>query len=79
MLASILNTETAVQASVQVVRAFVKLRKLLISNEQLSQELIQLEKRYDKHFNFVFKTLKQLIDQPEPKKREIGFKKPGER
>ena len=78
MLASILNTEIAVQASIQVVRAFVKLRKLLISNEQLSRKLIQLEKKYDNQFNIVFKALKQLIDQPEPKKREIGFKKPGE-
>ncbi len=76
MLASILNTELAVQASIQVVRAFVKLRKLLISSEQLSRNLIELEKKYDKQFNLVFKTLKQLIDQPEPKRREIGFKKP---
>ena len=57
MLASILTTEIAVQASIQVVRAFVKLRKLLISNEQLSRKLIQLEKKYDKQFNIVFKTI----------------------
>ena len=75
MLASILNTSVAVQASIQVVRAFVKLRQLIGSHEELSQKLLQLEKKYDKQFNIVFSALKKLIDEPTPERRQIGFKK----
>jgi phage regulator Rha-like protein len=74
MLASVLNTKTAVQTSIQVVKAFVELRELLLTNEQLSKKLHELEKKYDKQFGVVFKTLKQLIDQPKPERRKIGFK-----
>lgn len=74
MLASVLNTETAVTASILVVRAFVGLRELIMSNKQLAKKLLQLEKKYDKQLNIVFKTLQTLIDQPKSKRRPIGFK-----
>jgi hypothetical protein len=50
MLASILNSETAVEASVQVVRSFVRLREMLISHSELSRKLSELEKKYDSQF-----------------------------
>ena len=73
MLASILNTDRAIKASILVVRAFVQLRKILGSHEDLYRKINELETKYDAKFSFVFKALKQLIDQPNPPRRQIGF------
>ena len=89
MLASVLNSDVAVQASVRVVRAFIKLREMVAANAQLASKLEELERRLDSHgeatpkafaspdyFGVVdlFAVLKRLLEPPEPKtKREIGF------
>lgn len=76
MLASVLNSRIAVQASVRVVRAFVRLREMVAASAQLSAKLKDLERRLDSHDEAIvelFAVLKKLL-QPEPKpKREIGF------
>jgi len=77
MLASVLNSEIAVQASIRVVRAFVRLREMVAANAQLSSKLAELERRLDSHDEAVvdlFATLKRLLEPSEPpKRREIGF------
>ena len=77
MLASVLNSDIAAQASVRVVRAFVRLREMVAANAQLSAKLEELERRLDSHDEAMvdlFAALKQLLEPPEPpKRREIGF------
>jgi ORF6N domain len=77
MLASVLNSDIAVQASVRVVRAFVRLREMVAANAQLAVKLAELERRLDSHDEAIvdlFAALKRLLEPPEPKKkREIGF------
>jgi hypothetical protein len=77
MLASVLNSEIAVQASIRVVRAFVRLREMVAANAQLASKLAELERRLDSHDEAIvdlFATLKRLLEPPEPpKRREIGF------
>ena len=77
MLASVLNSEIAVQASVRVVRAFVRLREMVAANTRLAAKLRELERRFDSHDESIanlFAALKQLLEPSEPpKKREIGF------
>jgi ORF6N domain len=77
MLASVLNSEIAVQASVRVVRAFVRLREMVAANAQLAAKLRELERRLDSHDEGIanlFAALKQLVEPSEPpKRREIGF------
>jgi hypothetical protein len=77
MLASVLNSDIAVQASVRVVRAFVRLREMVAANAQLAAKLKELEHRLDSHDEAIvdlFAALKRLIEPAEPKtKREIGF------
>jgi ORF6N domain len=77
MLASVLNSNVAVQASVRVVRAFVRLREMVAANAQLAVKLAELERRLDSHDEAIvdlFAALKRLLEPPEPKKkREIGF------
>lgn len=76
MLASVLNSEVAIQASVRVVRAFVRLREMVAANADLANKLKELERRLDSHDEAIvelFATLRRLLE-PEPKpKREIGF------
>ena len=73
MIATILNSPVAVQASIHVVRAFVKLRQILASNKELSKRFNELEKKYDAQLKVVFDAIRQLMAPPEPKRRKIGF------
>ncbi|NCO43407.1 MAG: ORF6N domain-containing protein, partial [Armatimonadetes bacterium] len=72
MAANVLNTPAVVQASVQVVRAFVRLREMALSNLELARRLDELENRYDGQFGVVFDALRQLMSPP-PAPR-IGFR-----
>lgn len=74
MLASVLNSPVAVQASIQVVRAFIRLRGILAAHKELAHKLEELEKKYDKQFKAVFDAIRQLMEPPEPKRKRIGFK-----
>ena len=73
MLANVLNSERAAQTSVQVVRAFVRLRQMLTSNAELARKLAALENKYDAQFKVVFDAIRQLMSPPARPKREIGF------
>lgn len=76
MLASVLNSDVAVQASVRVVRAFVRLREMVAANAQLATKLAELERRLDSHDEAIvdlFAALKRLLEPDARPKREIGF------
>lgn len=73
MAASVLNSERAVQASVEVVRTFIRLRQMLASNAELARKLEELERKYDHEFKVVFDAIRQLMTPPEPKRKLIGF------
>jgi hypothetical protein len=74
MAANVLNSERAVQASVEVVRAFVRLRQMLASNAELSRRFDELESKYDRKFRFVFDAIRQLMSPPLPRRKQIGFR-----
>jgi len=74
MMASLLNTQVAVDASVQVVRAFVRLREILATHKDLARKLEELEKKYDAQFGVVFDAIRQLMAPPQKPRRSIGFK-----
>ena len=71
MAASVLNTPRAVEASIFVVRAFVKLRELLATHKELERKLIALEKKYDEQFKVVFEAIRALMSPPEKSKKKI--------
>ena len=74
MAANILNSARAVQASIMVVRAFVRLRQMLASNAELARKLDALEQKYDTQFKVVFDAIRELMAPPvPPKKGRIGF------
>lgn len=61
MLASILNSDYAIQVNVAIVRAFVRLREMLGSRHDLAEKLDQLERKYDRQFKAVFDAIRQLM------------------
>ena len=73
MLSSVLRSKRAVQVNVEIMRAFVRLRRMLASNEDLARKLAALEKKYDAQFRVVFDAIRELMTPPESKKRKIGF------
>jgi len=76
MLSSVLRSPRAVQVNIEIVRAFVRLRRLLASHKALAGKLDALEQRYDAQFKAVFDAIRQLMaPSPESKKRRrIGFR-----
>jgi hypothetical protein len=76
MLATVLNSERAIQVNIAIMRTFVKLRQMLASNTDLSRKLNALEKKYDSQFKMVFDAIRELMRPPvESKKRKIGFRR----
>ena len=74
MAANVLSSRRAVELSVEVVRAFARLRELVASHKDLAKRLDELESRYDRQFKAVFDAIRELMRPPEPKmKRKIGF------
>lgn len=74
MLASVLNSSTAIQASIAEVRAFVKLREMLATHKDLALKLEALERKYDARFKVVFDAIRSLMEPISlPPKRQIGF------
>ena len=74
MAANVLNTRRAIEASVYVVRAFVRLSELIASHKDLAKKLENLEQKYDTQFKVVFDAIRQLMAPPDPKPRRIGFR-----
>lgn len=74
MLAAVLNTGTAIEVSVLIVRSFVKLRNLVSSEENLRKKIEDLEEKYDEQFQVVFKVIKSLLEVKSKPRREIGFR-----
>lgn len=74
MLSSVLRSDRAIQANIEIVRAFVRLRQMLATNAELSRKLVALEKKYDARFKAVFEAIYDLMSPAEnKKKRPIGF------
>ena len=74
MLSSVLRSKRAIRVNVEIMRAFVQLRRMLASHADLARKLSALEKKYDEQFKVVFDAIRELMVPPEPKKKgEIGF------
>ncbi len=82
MLASVLNSERAVEISIYVVRAFIKIREMLATHKNLIKEFEKMkrtQKEHSQHIINILNVIRQLIDPPEPKvpKEPMGFRDRG--
>jgi hypothetical protein len=73
MLSSVLKSDRAVRVNIEIMRTFVRLRRMLAEHRDLARRLDDLEQRYDKQFSVVFDAIRQLMAPPQQKKRPIGF------
>ncbi len=73
MLSSVLNSERAIQVNIQIMRAFTKMREMVIGYADLKRKIDDMEKKYDHQFKVVFDAIRQLMAPPVREKRKIGF------
>jgi len=77
MLSSVLRSERAIEVNIVIMRAFVKLREILVTHKDLAQQLEALEKKYNKHdrqIQAIFDAIRRLIEVPVVRPaRRIGF------
>jgi hypothetical protein len=73
MLSGILNSKRAVQVNIQIMRTFTRLRRIMLDNEDLRQELAELKTLTDERFQIVFEALDQLLATESNPQKKIGF------
>jgi hypothetical protein len=74
MLSSVLNSDRAIQVNIQIMRAFVRLREMLLTHKNLAKKLEALERKYDGKFRIVFDAIRDLMVPAPRARRQIGFK-----
>ena len=73
MLSGVLSSPRAVQVNIAIMRAFVRMRRMLVSHEELSRKVDALEGKYDAQFRVVFDAIRALMEPPKTPPRRIGF------
>jgi hypothetical protein len=79
MLSSVLNSKKAVQVNIQIMRTFIRLKKVLNSNELIYQRLEKIERKIVEHdlsIDRVFEAIELMLDQPKKRVKDIGFINP---
>jgi len=75
MLSGVLNSDRAIKVNIQIMRAFIQLKRMLLTNVVLRRKIEEMEKKYDKQFGMVFQAIKQLLEPPLVKEKKIiGFR-----
>ena len=75
MLSSVLKSDRAADVNVEIMRVFVRMRRMLAGNQELARKIKALEMKYDGQFKVVFDALKELMAPPVKETRKIGFRK----
>jgi len=73
MLSGVLNSHRAVQVNIAIMRAFVRMRRMLVSHEELARKVAALEGKYDSQFRVVFDAIRALMEPPKIPRQRIGF------
>ncbi len=73
MLSSVLKSKRAVQVNIEIMRAFVRLRRMLSVHKDLERKLTDLEQKYNEQFKIVFEAIRQLMTPPAKPRKKIGF------
>ena len=78
MLSGILNSSTAIRVNIKIIRVFIKMRELIMTNKDILLQLEKAEKKLTKHDNdilLIFQYLKKLLTPPQQPRQRIGFRK----
>lgn len=82
MLSSVLNSPTAINVNIQIIRVFTKMRSLLLTHKDILLQLEKMEKKMGKHdeqIALVFNYLKKLLNPPQQPRPRIGFRRKDEK
>lgn len=74
MLSSVLRSALAIRVNIEIMRAFVTLRRVIDSHGDLANKLDELEERYDQQFAVVFEAIRKLMAPPATARKRIGFR-----
>jgi phage regulator Rha-like protein len=84
MLSSVLNSKTAIEVNIQIIRIFTRIREVLLSNKDVLLKMEQLEKKvleqgqkankHEEEIQVIFNALKQLLNTPNASRKEVGYK-----
>lgn len=74
MLSGILRSDKAIKVNIAIMRAFVKMRKLIDENKDLRKKLDEMESKYDQQFQVVFEAIRQLIEKKNEPRNPVGYK-----
>lgn len=74
MLSSVLRSKRAIAVNIEIMRTFVRLRRILLSNAELTERLDDLESKYDRRFKIVFDAIRQMMSPAHSKRQQIGFR-----
>jgi ORF6N domain len=73
MLSGVLQSHRAVQVNIAIMRAFVRMRRMLVSHEELARKVAALEGKHDSQFRMVFDAIRALMEPPKTPRQRIGF------
>jgi hypothetical protein len=77
MLSSVLKSKRAVLVNIEIMRTFVRLRRIMATHDELARELASLERKYDRQFKVIFDAIREIMTPKDPpKRRQIGFRSP---
>ena len=82
MLSSVLNSETAIEVNIQIIRIFTRIREMLLTHKDILLQLQKLEQnvtQHNKDIQLIFKYLKQLLNPTLPPRTKIGFLRSNEK
>jgi hypothetical protein len=84
MLSSVLNSDTAIEVNIQIIRIFKRIRETLLSNKEVLLKMEQLEKKVleqgqkahkqEEEIQIIFNALKQLLNTPNTQRTKVGYK-----
>lgn len=79
MLSTVLNSERAIEVNIAIMRTFVQIRAVLVSNRELEKKILAMEAKYDGQFKIVFDAIRKLLAENEkPRKKIAGLGPPAE-
>lgn len=73
MLSTVLSSDQAIDVNIAIMRAFVHLREMVATHKDLALKLEEMEKKYDSQFQAVFTAIRELMSEPEPEPKQVGF------
>ncbi|MFA5877612.1 MAG: ORF6N domain-containing protein [Candidatus Paceibacterota bacterium] len=81
MLSSVLKSQRAIEVNIAIMRAFVQMRRMIETNQELTAKIDDLERKYSNHdekIQMIFAAIRELMTPPETPRPPIGFKHPGQ-